>query len=107
MRHFRIPPAAIAAAAEPSPDALAMFLLTYPREKLEALTDALVAALDALDGNPDREDDDPAGDPLDAGEAPEATPIMPTRPVYAIDQSTGPINEAQAYRRYRMEMLEG
>lgn len=36
-------------------------LTRFPRPALEALTEALIGHLDALDGDPDLEDDDPAG----------------------------------------------
>jgi hypothetical protein len=50
MEHTQILP------AEPSPSALAAFLLAQPRASLEALTEALVATLDVQDA-PDVEDE--------------------------------------------------
>lgn len=43
-------------------------IATLDRAVLEEWIEAAIARLDALDGDPDLEDDDPAGDPLDAGE---------------------------------------
>lgn len=58
MEHTHILPA-----PPPSPVALAAVLLSYPREHLAALTEALTTALDVIDGDPDLE---PAGDEKDA-----------------------------------------
>ena len=40
---------------------LAAILLDHDREGVEAITEALIAALDAIDGDPDIEEDDPSG----------------------------------------------
>jgi hypothetical protein len=38
------------------------------RNELASLTERLIDRLDLIDGDPDAEDDDPSGDPLDQGE---------------------------------------
>ncbi len=76
------------------------------RREIEAEIERLIALLDTADGDPDLEDDDPAGDPLDRGEAEDWRPdgfVLP-RPIYAVDQSAGPINEPAAYRAYLQAM---
>lgn len=68
----------------------------------------LIARLDRTDGEPDLEDDDPAGDPLEMyGEAAsdDGQPLMATLPLYGVDQSTGPINEHAAARAYRAALV--
>jgi len=64
----------------------------------------LIARLDRLDSRfEDIEDDDPAGDPLDEyGEAATDTgsTLLPTPPIYGVDQSSGPLNERRAYRTW-------
>lgn len=58
----------------------------------------------SLPGVPeDAEDDDPAGDPLDErGEFEDWRPdgVAVDRPRYGEDQSTGPLNELEAYRNW-------
>lgn len=63
----------------------------------------LIGRLDRQDGDCDLEDDDPAGDPLDLnGEMPddEGRGILPTQPLYGVDQSAGPLNTAAANTEY-------
>lgn len=64
----------------------------------------LIARLDRADGDPDLEDDDPAGGAIDdQGEGDELLPLLP---VYVLDQTSGPINERAALReRHRRMML--
>ncbi|WP_419828187.1 hypothetical protein [Sphingomonas sp.] len=78
------------------------------RAEIEAEVERLIALLDMADGDCDLEDDDPAGDPLDIeGEAPSdvGTAVMATRPIYGVDQSHGPTNEAAAYRAHKAAQL--
>jgi hypothetical protein len=42
----------------------------YARDEIEIAIEELIAKLDAADGDPDIEDDDPRGDNLDRGEGP-------------------------------------
>lgn len=68
--------------------------------------DVLLARLDDAEPDPDLEEDDHSGDPLElVGEAldDDGRGIMPTRPLYATDQSAGPINYAEAQSAYRAE----
>ena len=61
----------------------------------------LIARLDRADSDPDLEDDDPAGDPLDEhGEAPtdDGQPLLRMMPLWAVNQATGPLNERVALR---------
>ena len=68
--------------------------------------DLLLARLDRADAAfEDLEDDDPSGDSLDErGEAPtdNGSEMLRMFPMYAVDQSNGPTNEAAACKaRYR------
>lgn len=77
------------------------------RGRIEDQIEALIALLDRDDGDPDLEDDDPAGDPLDErGEAQteDGTELLRTRPLYALDQSLGPINETAALKARAREL---
>lgn len=67
------------------------------RARIEDHVEALIALLDADDGDPDLEDDDPAEDVLDLGEYDEAR-LLP-RPKYGLDQSLGPVNGWDARRQ--------
>lgn len=69
------------------------------RAAIETAIEHLITALDVLDGEPDCEDDDPAGDICDRGE-PEPWRCLPL-PAYGIDQSAGPLNEDEAWHAYR------
>ncbi|MET0240191.1 MAG: hypothetical protein ABW184_09875 [Sphingobium sp.] len=66
------------------PPSVARILAQYDRPKLEAFIEIAIDLLDTLDGVPDVEDDDPAGDPLDEGEIQEAAPEATA---YGVDQS--------------------
>lgn len=65
------------------------------RGLIEGVIETLVLLLDTIDGDPDFEDDDPAGDPLDRGEHDGTSDLMPM-PIWGIDQSLGPVNVAEA-----------
>lgn len=57
-----------------------------------------------------REDDDPAGDPLDEqGEAQtdDGAAMVAMRPIYGSDQSRGPTNEREAMRAHRLSIFRG
>lgn len=64
--------------------------------------DVLISRLDADDGDVDLEEDDYGGTDLDRGEADDddARGLLPTRPLYAVDQTAGPINYAEAQSAY-------
>lgn len=77
------------------------------RAAIEAEVDRLIAILDAVDGDCDLEDDDPAGDPLDKGEDEEWRPegfVLP-KPRYGEDQSEGPANEQEVSRAWRRHVM--
>lgn len=65
----------------------------------------LIARLDRFDAPyEDREDDDPAGDTLDEhGECPTdtGTDVLSLLPLYAVDQTKGPLNEVAAHRTWQ------
>jgi len=85
---------------------LATVLARMSRRRLEQLAEAIISHLDALDGDVDMEDDDPAGDDLDSkGEIEDWRPegIVLPKPLYGLDQSLGPINEREAHNAW----LEG
>jgi len=70
----------------PLPIALiAQAIRKLSRHELEAVTERLIQRLDELDGDPDLEDDDPAGTELDKGEFCEGEYAPP--PNYGIDQT--------------------
>ena len=80
------------------------------RDTLECIIEQALDVLDLYDGNPDLEDDDPAGDPLDEyGEAAtdSGTEMLPLAPTYAVDQSLGPTNEDEAYRAWQRSLYIG
>lgn len=69
--------------------------VTLRRDAIEALVETLLAVLDDEDGDPDLEEDDPSGDPLDRGE--EDGCDHRTLPRYGRDQSRGPVNCDEAH----------
>ena len=76
----------------------------FDRAQLEGFISVAIDLLDMADGDPDIEDDDPSGTPLDQGEGDEAT-IVATKPIYGPDQSTGPINEREAIAEHQAKEL--
>ena len=65
--------------------------------------DAARSDSDGRPGDPeDGEDDDPGGDPCDQGEPEEG---VLGRPLYGVDQTLPPANEAAAYRAYQSGAL--
>lgn len=84
-------------------DAMLAVLPSLPRPLLARLTQRLIDRMDEIDGDPDLEDDDPAGGSADdTGEIEEwqEDGIHMGLPLYGADQSLGPINEADASRRF-------
>lgn len=76
---------------------------------MQALGDyieALISAVDQLAGDPDLEDDDSSGDPLDRGEDEPWRPhgVVLPQPLYGEDQRTGPLNEKDAVKVYYAAM---
>lgn len=75
------------------------------REAIENEIERLIALLDAYDGDPDLEDDDPGGgnveDEPQMGEGQEYYRLLP---VYRIDQTLGPVNMKEGYRDWRRSM---
>lgn len=83
-------------------------LSSSDRAAIEQTVEQLIALLDTADGDPDLEDDDPAGDPLDErGEAPSdnGTDLLPVLPRYGDDQTAGPVNERDGLRALRAVQL--
>lgn len=77
------------------------------REQIEDEIERLIGLLDLHDGDCDLEDDDPAGDPIEIhGEAPadNGNDLMPILPLYALDQSGGPINVREGYRAWQRSL---
>lgn len=69
------------------------------RAELEALTESIIDRLDALDGDPDLEDDDPAGgNSEDVGEL-ELSRGVP-HPIYGADQRRLPRNAQFVWEHY-------
>ena len=74
------------------------------RAELSQLTTRMIDRMDAIDGEPDLEDDDPAGGSADdTGEIEpwHADGISLALPRYGKDQSNGPTNVEAAARDYR------
>lgn len=91
------------APAFPFPAALGV-VLSQPRPVLARLAARLIERLDEIDGEPDMEDDDPAGGSIDdEGEGLELLPMLPR---YGADQTRGPNNEAEAVRDYYRRLRE-
>lgn len=71
------------------------------RLEIEREVEHLIALLDAADGDCDLEDDDPSGDPLDIGgeaSSDDGRGLLPTRPIWALNQLGGPSNYRAASR---------
>ena len=74
---------------------------SLPRPLLSRLVQQMIDRLDDMDGDCDLEDsdadedDDPAGSPT----------LYAVLPVYDIDQSKGPINATDAFRKRMTELL--
>lgn len=75
----------------PGPKALLAAIPSFPRPLLERTVQTMIDQLDQWDGDCDLEggcDDEPEHD--------GAEQEYPMRPIYGLDQSTGPINEHEA-----------
>lgn len=84
---------------------IALMLSRFGRGELESFVAAAIDYLDIIDGDPDFEDTDiEDGDPLDLGEeqAETGAEVLATVPLYGVDQTSGPINEAEAVRAHRI-----
>lgn len=105
-------------------------LATLSPDEVGAAIDALIARLDAAQGDVEREgngdeldgtaaEDDfyphrdwqrgagcPLSDPASFGEVYSDQDILPTLPIYGVDQSRGPINEREATIAYRRAQQE-
>lgn len=81
---------------------------SLPRAELERLAERVIETMDDLDGDPDLEDDDPAGGNVEDEGEPEdwrSDGIEADRPVYVEDQSLGPINQSHAVRNFERKRL--
>ena len=90
-------------------DVLLSAIPSLPRRELGRLVERAIDHMDRLDGDPDVEDDDPAGDPLELyGEHSSDTgcAMLPGKPLYDEDQTLGPINERDAARAYQRQQPE-
>lgn len=88
-------------------DILLSAIPSLPRVALDRLVERAIEEMDQQDGDHDLEDDDPSGDTLDEhGEraSDDGQPLMRMKPVYAVDQAAGPINEAEAYEHWHRWM---
>ncbi|ALR19027.1 hypothetical protein ATN00_00545 [Sphingobium baderi] len=85
--------------------AVARILSRYDRERLEGFVAIAIDLMDLMDGDPDLEDDDPAGGNVeDERQMAEGEDYYRLPPRYGIDQTKGPINEIEAYRQHRRDM---
>ena len=75
------------------PRTITLGLTRHDRKAIERQIEALIALLDAIDGDPDLEDDELHDDPLDVGEEVDFYAMLPR---YALDQTEGPINAREA-----------
>ena len=83
----------------------ALVRLGEPRafREIGELIETLIAKLDEIAGDPDVEEADPSGDPLDMhGEHPtdDGRELLLGSPVYGIDHTKGPINAFAADCRH-------
>lgn len=76
-----------------------------PPADLATIAELAIDWLDRIGGDCDLEDDDPAGEPLDFGEAEEWRGVL--KPVYGINQTRGPINEREAVQAYHRALERG
>ncbi len=89
-------------------DMLLASVPSLPRAILARLTARMIERLGELDGDPELEDDDPAGADDDYGEGDPALPEPVFKlqvPTYALDQSQGPMNNDavnRAWQQYTM-----
>ncbi|NML94726.1 hypothetical protein [Novosphingobium olei] len=80
-------------------DMLADAIARLSRDEIEALTEHLIDRLDTLDGDPDLEDDDPAGgNPEDVGEHDYSRGLP--RPIFGVDQTRLPLNAKKVWERW-------
>lgn len=85
--------------------ALPRYLRPEDRTAIEAQIEALIGLLDEVDGDPDVEDDDPAGGNVeDDRQQGEGQAYYRLPPEYRIDQSSGPVNEVAAVLAHRRDM---
>lgn len=80
------------AAPAGAPDLAAYLRAGTARRSIGRAIDALIEVLDLIDGDPDIEDDDPAGGNCEDLGEPDLSRGLP-RPRWAIDQTLGPVNE--------------
>ena len=77
-------------------------LASYDSHKLEAFIEIAIGLLDMIDGDPDLEDDDPAGGNVeDEGEMRE---FYRTPPKYGEDQTKGSTNGREALIDYTLDL---
>lgn len=89
-------------------DVLLASVPSLPRAILARLTARMIERLDELDGDPELEDDDPAGADDDLGEADPSRPepgFTALRPTYALDQRRGPTNNDAVNRAWQQYMM--
>lgn len=89
-------------------DVLLASVPSLPRAILARLTARMIERLDELDGDPEMEDDDPAGADDDLGEADPARPepgFKAVLPTYALDQRRGPTNNDTVNRAWHQYMM--
>jgi hypothetical protein len=89
-------------------DLLLASVPSLPRAILARLTARMIERLDELDGDPDLEDDDPAGADDDLGEADLCRPepgFTALRPRYALDQRQGPTNNSAVNKAWHQYMM--
>lgn len=76
------------------------------RHELEDLAQSLIDHLDAQDGDPDLEDDDPAGgNPEDDGEQLDYVGLP--LPIYGVDQRREPLNHRKVWDSYTYDPATG
>lgn len=76
------------------------------RRSVTKTIEAMIELLDLLDGDPDLEDDDPAGGAADDLGEPELSKGLPL-PRWGIDQRRGPLNEEEVGQNWYFDETAG
>jgi hypothetical protein len=89
-------------------DVLLASVPSLPRALLSRLTARMIERMDELDGDPELEDDDPAGADHDLSECDPSRPepgFIARLPVYNLDQRRGPANNDDVNRAWQEYMI--
>lgn len=88
----------------PSLDAMLSAIPSLPRAALARLVQKAIDRMDDIDGDPDLEEDDPAGGDV-CDELHDVREHYQPRPLYGVDQSKGALNGPLVARRHEIHEL--